>query len=67
MFLLVRWQSPPTETHMAKKAKMQLAEIKSFLSVQASFVSHTEHSNSFNLMNRVGVLDENNPFDYDRA
>jgi len=46
---------------------MNLAEIKSFLSVQASFVSHTKHSNSFNLMNRVGVLDENNPFDYDRA
>ena len=51
----------------AQKEKMNLAEIKSFLSVQASFVSHIQHSNSFNLMNKVGVLDENNPFDYDRA
>jgi len=67
LFLLVRWQSPPTDTNMAQKGKMHLAEIKKFLSVQASFVSHTEHSNSFNLMNKVGQIDENNPFDYDRA
>jgi len=54
-------------SYEAQKGKMNLAEIKSFLSVQASFVSHIQHSNSFNLMNKVGVLDENNPFDYDRA
>ncbi len=50
-----------------QRGKMQLAEIKKFLSVQASFVSHIQHSNSFNLMKKVGVLDENNPFNYDRA
>jgi len=55
------------KSYEAQKGKMNLAEIKSFLSVQASFVSHTEHSNSFNLMNKVGQIDENNPFDYDRA
>ncbi len=46
---------------------MQLEQIKDFLSVQASFVSCIQHSNSFNLMKKVGVLDENNPFNYDRA
>lgn len=46
---------------------MNLEEIKQFLSVQASFVSYIQHSNSFNLMKKVGVLDENNPFDYDRS
>ena len=46
---------------------MSLEEIKQFLSVQASFVGYVKHTNSFNLMNKVGVLDENNPFDYDRA
>jgi len=46
---------------------MSLLEIKSFLSVKASFESHIKHSNSFNLMNKVGKIDENNPFDYDRA
>lgn len=48
-----------------KKGKMKLEEIKRFLSVQASFVSHSKHANSFNLLNKVGVLDEKNPFNYD--
>lgn len=46
--------------------KMPLSEIKEFLSVRASFESHIKHSNSYNLQKRVGELDENNPFDYDR-
>ena len=55
------------DAYEAQKGKMSLEEIKQFLSVQASFVGHVKHANSFNLMNKVGVLDENNPFDYDRA
>ena len=54
-------------SYEAQKGKMNREEIKAFLSVQASFVSHIQHSNSFNLMKKVGVLDENNPFDYDRT
>ena len=46
---------------------MQLAEIKEFLSVQASFVAHCKHANSFNLYNKVGRINETNPFDYDRC
>jgi len=30
-------------------------------------VGHAKHANSFNLLNKVGVLNETNPFDYDRA
>ena len=47
--------------------KMNLEEIKHFLSVQASFASHIQHANSYNLMNKVGVINESNPFDYDRT
>ena len=50
-----------------QKGKMNLVEIKAFLSVQASFVGHVQHANSFNLLNKVGQIDEKNPFDYDRA
>ena len=46
---------------------MNLEEIKQFLSVQASFESHIQHSNSYNLLNKIGAIDENNPFDYDRS
>jgi retron-type reverse transcriptase len=49
-----------------KKGKMNLSEIKQFLSVKASFESHIKHSNSYNLNNKIGAIDENNPFDYDR-
>jgi len=49
------------------KGKMKLSEIKAFLSVKASFESHTKHSNSYNLNQKIGAIDENNPFDYDRA
>jgi hypothetical protein len=55
------------DKYEAQKEKMSLEEIKEFLSLQASFVSHIKHSNSFNLMKKTGVLDENNPFDYDSA
>jgi len=46
---------------------MSLEEIKEFLSVQASFVSHIQHANSYNLNKKIGVLNESNPFDYDRT
>jgi len=36
-----------------KKGKMSLEEIKKFLSVQASFVGHIKHANSYNLINKV--------------
>jgi len=50
-----------------QRGTMTLEEIKKFLSVQASFVSHIKHSNGFNLMNKVGKIDdESNPFDFDR-
>lgn len=48
------------------KGNMKLSEIKQFLSVKASFASHCKHANSFNL-NKVGRLNENNPFDMHRA
>lgn len=47
-----------------QKGKMSLAEIKAFLSVQSSFVSHSKHANSFNLYNKVGRINETNPFAY---
>lgn len=46
---------------------MNLEEIKEFLSVQGSFESHIEYSNSFNILNNIGAIDENNPFNNDRA
>ena len=50
-----------------QKGKMSLLEIKKFLSVKASFVSHIKHANSYNLNQKIGAIDETNPFDYDRA
>jgi retron-type reverse transcriptase len=50
-----------------EKGEMKLSEIKAFLSVKASFESHIQHSNSYNLKNKIGAIDETNPFDYDRA
>ena len=48
--------------HLSKyeelQGKMSLEEIKKFLSVQASFVGHCSHANSFNLINKVGKIDE---------
>ena len=46
---------------------MNLEEIRVFLSVQASFVGYIIHANSFKLQDKVGKIDEKNPFDYDRA
>ncbi len=46
---------------------MNLSEIKEFLSLKASFVSHIKHANSYNLVNKVGNINETNPFDYTRA
>ena len=49
------------------EGRMELSEIKAFLSVKASFAGHTKHANSYNLLNKVGRLDETNPFDYTRV
>ena len=49
-----------------QKGKMELEEIKQFLSVQVSFLGHIKHANSLNLKKNVGDLNENNPFDFDR-
>jgi len=51
----------------AQKGKMKLAEIKRFLSVQASFAGHIKHANSYNLNQKIGVLYETDPFEYDRV
>lgn len=40
------------------KGKMSLAQIEEFLSVQASFVGHCRHANSYNLLQKVGYIDE---------
>ncbi|MDO8455146.1 MAG: RNA-directed DNA polymerase, partial [Sulfurimonas sp.] len=55
------------ESYENQKGKMSLEEIKEFLSVQASFVGHIKHANSYNLMQKVGVINEKNPFSYDRS
>ena len=55
------------QNYEEQKGKMSLEQIKAFLSVQASFVSHIKHANSYNLNQKIGVLHETNPFDYDRA
>ncbi|MBC8236663.1 MAG: group II intron reverse transcriptase domain-containing protein [Helicobacteraceae bacterium] len=55
------------ENYETQKGKMGLEEIKQFLSVQASFVGHIKHANSYNLMNKVGKINESDPFTYDRA
>ena len=41
-----------------QKGKMSLVEIKEFLSVQASFVGHIKHANSFKLNKKVGQFDD---------
>jgi hypothetical protein len=55
------------DAYEQQRGKMKLEEIKEFLSVQASFVAHCQHANSFNLYNKVGKINETNPFDYDRC
>jgi len=50
-----------------KQGKMNLSEIKAFLSVKASFESHIKHSNSYNLKKKIGAINETDPFKYDRV
>lgn len=54
------------DSYEAQKGKMKLEEIKRFLSVQASFLGHIKHADSFRLKKKVGEIDESNPFDFDR-
>ncbi|MBD3817234.1 MAG: hypothetical protein IE913_12540 [Halothiobacillus sp.] len=53
------------DAYEAKKGKMGLAEIKKFLSVQASFTGHCAHADSFNLLKKVGTIHDTDPFGYD--
>ena len=46
------------EKYESLDGKMSLEEIKGFLSVLASFHGHIKHSNSYNLKNKVGVIDD---------
>ena len=55
------------DAYEKQRGKMNLEEIKQFLSVQASFVGHIKHANSYNLYNKVGKIDEKNPFNFDRV
>jgi len=55
------------QKYEALQGTMKLSEIKAFLSVKASFAGHAKHANSYKLLNKVGRLDETNPFDYTRA
>jgi retron-type reverse transcriptase len=55
------------QNYEEQQGKMKLSEIKAFLSVKASFASHTKHANSYNLNQRTGALHETNPFDYART
>jgi len=55
------------DSYESQKGKMKLEQIKQFLSVQASFLGHIKHANSFNLKKSVGDINESNPFDFDRV
>ena len=55
------------EEYERQRGKMSLEEIKGFLSVQASFVGHIKHANGFNLYKKIGVIDEKDPFSFDRC
>ena len=46
------------QRYEALQGKMELEEIKQFLSVQASFLGHCKHANSYNLIQKVGKTDE---------
>lgn len=54
------------DSYESQNGKMKLEEIKSFLSVQASFLGHIKHANGLNLKKSVGEINESNPFDFDR-
>ena len=55
------------EAYDAQCGKMKLPDIQRFLAVQASFIGHVKQSNSYNLIKKVGVINESNPFDFDRV
>ena len=55
------------QNYEKQQGEMSFSEIKSFLSVKASFASHTKHANSYNLNQKIGALHETNPFDYART
>jgi hypothetical protein len=55
------------ERYEYMRGAMGLLEIKQFLSVKASFAGHASHANSYKLINKVGVIDEKDPFSFDRC
>ena len=46
------------ENYEKEKGKVSLEEIKKFVSIQASFLGHIKHSNSYNLKKTIGEIDE---------
>lgn len=53
------------EQYEQMQGKMELEEIKRFLSVQASFLGHIRHANAHCLKTTIGALHETNPFSFD--
>lgn len=46
------------DSYEKSEGYMSLEEIKNFLSVQASFLGHIKHANSYNLKTKIGEIDE---------
>ena len=46
------------DKYESEKGEMGLEEIREFLSIQASFVGHIKHANSFKLNRKVGKFDD---------
>ena len=55
------------ERYEYMRGTMGLEEIKHFLAVQASFVGHASHADSYKLINKVGKINEKDPFSFDRC
>lgn len=54
------------DRYEALEGKMRRDEIERFAAVRASFAAHAKHADAFHLIQKLGALDENDPFIYDR-
>ena len=54
------------DSYEKEEGKMEYDNIKKFLAVKASFLGHIKHANHYNLQKKIGEVDENNPFDYNK-
>lgn len=50
------------DSYEKQKGKMKLDEIKRFLAIQNSFLSHTKHADSYRLNQKIGVINEDECF-----